>query len=99
LIVAEMRMIRWMCGYTRMDRIRSGVIRDIVKVVPIEDKMRETRLKWFSHVKTWGGDAPVRRCAKINIAEGKKGRGRPQKSLAEVIRGDLKLVGLTEDMA
>ena len=36
----EMRKIRWMCGYTRMDRIRNEVIRDLVKVAPIEDKMR-----------------------------------------------------------
>ena len=44
-MVAEMRMIRWMCGYTRMDRIRNEVSRDLVKVAPIEDKMRETRLR------------------------------------------------------
>jgi len=37
LMVAELRMIRWMCDYTRMDTIRNGVIRDVVKV---EDKMR-----------------------------------------------------------
>jgi len=30
----EMRMIKWMCGYTRMDRIRNEVIRDLVKVAP-----------------------------------------------------------------
>ena len=40
-----------MCGCTRMDRISNGVIRDLVKVVPIEDKLREIRLRWFGHVK------------------------------------------------
>jgi len=44
MMVAEMRMIRWMCGYTMIDRIRNGLIRDLVKVAPIENKMRETRL-------------------------------------------------------
>ena len=44
LMVAEMRMITWMCGYTRIDRIRNDVIRYLVKVAPIEDKMRESRL-------------------------------------------------------
>jgi len=43
-------------------------------------------------------DTPVRRCEIINIPEGKRGRGRPKKSLDEVIREDLKVVGLTEDL-
>ena len=44
-------------------------------------------------------DAPVRRCERINIPEGKRGRGRPKKSFDDVIREDLKFVGLTKDMA
>ena len=43
-------------------------------------------------------DAPVRRCEKINIPEGKRGRGRPKKSLDEVIKEDLRVVGLTDDL-
>jgi len=45
LMVAQMRMIRWMCGFTRLDRIRNGVIRSLVEVAPIEEKMRELRLR------------------------------------------------------
>ena len=99
LMVAEMRMIRWMCDYMRMDRIINRVIRDLVKVAPIGDKMREIRLKWFGHVKKSSVDAPVRSCERINIPEGKRDRGRLKKSLDEVIREDLKVVGLTEDLA
>jgi len=43
-------------------------------------------------------NAPVSRCEKINIPEGKRGKGRPKKSLDEVIREDLKVVGLMENM-
>ncbi|XP_055802220.1 uncharacterized protein LOC129871346 [Solanum dulcamara] len=39
--VAEMRMLRWMCGHTRMDRIRNEDIRDKVGVASVEDKMLE----------------------------------------------------------
>ena len=85
LTVVEMRMIRWMCGYTRIDRIRNRVIRDLVKVAPIGDKVRQIRLQWFGHVKR-SVDAPVRGCEMINIPEGKRERGRPKKSLDEVIR-------------
>ena len=41
----------------------------------------------------------MRRYERISIFEGKRGRGRPKKSLDEVIRKDLKVVGLTDDMA
>jgi len=99
LTVAEMRMLRWMSGYSRIGRIRNGVIRDSVEVAPIDDKLRESRFRWFGHVKRKSVDAPVRRCEGINISEGRRGRGRPNKSLDEVIREDLKVAGLSEDMA
>ena len=51
LMTAEMRMLRWMYGYTRMDRIRNRVITNIVKGAPIEDKTRETRLRFFGYMK------------------------------------------------
>jgi len=88
LVVAEIRMIRWMCGYMRMDRMSNELIKYLVKVTPIEDKMRETRLRWFGHVKRRSVDAPVRTCEGINIPNSKRGRGQPKKSLDEVIRED-----------
>ncbi|XP_070057152.1 uncharacterized protein [Nicotiana tomentosiformis] len=60
--VAEMRMLRWMCGHTRLNRIRNAIIRDKVSVSPIEDKMREARLRWFGHVRRKSTNAPVRSC-------------------------------------
>ena len=61
-MVAEMRMIRWMCGLTRLDRIRNEVTRSLVEVAPIEEKLRETRLRWFGHVKRRSVADPVRKC-------------------------------------
>jgi len=46
-----------MCGYARMNRISNGVIRELVKVAPIKDKLREIRLRWFGHVKRRSADA------------------------------------------
>ena len=74
-------MLRWICGKIRMDKIKNEVIRNLVGVAPIEDKMRENRLRWFGHVgrrPIEGKITPVRRVVKIDIEQGKKLRGRPK---------------------
>ncbi|KAL1465790.1 hypothetical protein WDU94_005331 [Cyamophila willieti] len=48
--VAEMRMLRWMCGLTRRDRVRNERIRETVKVGSLGKKVQESRLRWFGHV-------------------------------------------------
>ena len=45
--VAEMRMLRWMSGVTREDRIRNEYIRGSTKVVEISKKVQEVRLRWY----------------------------------------------------
>ena len=50
LDVAEMRMLRWMSGVTKLDRIRSERIRGTTKVGEISKKVQESRLKWYGHV-------------------------------------------------
>ena len=92
-------MIRWMCGYTRLDRIRNVVIRERVGVTPLEEKLRETRLRRFGHVKRRSVSAPMRRCEAIHLLDCRRGRGRPKMSWDGVIRRDMKSLGLTEDMA
>jgi len=79
MMVAKVRMIRWMCNYTRMDKIRNEVIREKVRVAPLEHKMRETRLRWFEHVKRRSEDASVRRCERMTLTDCRRGRGRPKK--------------------
>jgi len=43
--VVQMRMLRWICGHTRLDKIRNKVIGDKIGVASIEDKIREARLR------------------------------------------------------
>jgi len=42
--VAEMRMLKWMSGVTREDRIRNEYVRGSIGVASIVAKMRENRL-------------------------------------------------------
>ncbi|VFQ71359.1 unnamed protein product [Cuscuta campestris] len=73
LHAAEMRMLRWMCGKTRLDRISNEVIRRQVGMAPVEDKLWEARLRWFGHVRRRNADAPVRRCERITVIGGSRG--------------------------
>ena len=50
LEVAEIRMLRWMCGVTKLDKIRNERIRGTTKVGEITYKIQERRLKWYGHV-------------------------------------------------
>ncbi|KAF3667332.1 putative multiprotein-bridging factor 1b-like [Capsicum annuum] len=73
LKVAEMRMLHWMCGLTREDRVRNEIIRETVGVTSVEDKMREGMLRWFGHVMS-----PVRTCERLALDGFKRSRGRPK---------------------
>ena len=50
LDVAEMMMLRWMSGVTKLDRIRNERIRGTTQVGEISKKMQESKLKWYGHV-------------------------------------------------
>jgi hypothetical protein len=96
--VAEMRMLRWMSGVTREDRIRNEYVRGSIGVAPIGDKMRENRLRWFGHVMRREESEAVRMVMNMNV-EGKRERGRPKKKWLDVIKCDMKSAGVcTEDV-
>jgi hypothetical protein len=74
--VAVMRMLRWISGVSREDRIRNKYVRRSIGVESIVDKMRENRLIWFGYVVRREEKNAVRVVLKMN-GEGKRGRGRP----------------------
>jgi len=80
-----MKMIRWICGHTRLDKIRNKVIRGKVRVASIEEKMREVRLRWFGHLRRRPRDTPVRRCETIKCLDYRGSRGKLKKSWSKVI--------------
>ena len=45
-----MQMLQWMCGVTKLDKIRNERIRGTTKVGGITKKVQERRLKWYGHV-------------------------------------------------
>ena len=58
--VAEIKMLRWVLGVTRRDKVRNRHIRGTAKMAKLGDKMRGLRLRWFGHMR-WRGKGYVRR--------------------------------------
>ena len=83
--VTEMNMLRWMSGYTRRDRIRNEHIRERVEVAQISEKMAEYRLRWYEHVQRREVDEPVRIVEQMVRDPYIRNRGRPKRTLDEVI--------------
>ena len=64
-----------MCSYARMDKIRNECIREKMGVVSNDEKMRESQLRQFGHIRRILVDALVKRCEnrEINQLGGKWG--------------------------
>jgi hypothetical protein len=71
-----MRMLRWICGHTRMDRVRNNDRRDHLGVAPIEEKLVQHQLRRFGYVQRRPSEAPVH-CGVLSQANNmRRGRGR-----------------------
>ena len=88
LDVAEMRMLRWMSGVTRLDRIRNNGIRGTTKLGEISKKVQESRLKWYGHVLRREDEYVGKRVMAMEVP-GKRRRGRPKRRWLDSIRNDL----------
>ncbi|GAV69192.1 hypothetical protein CFOL_v3_12693, partial [Cephalotus follicularis] len=99
LTVTEIKMLRWMCGNTRKNRIRNNYIRNKIGVVSIEDKLREKRLMSFGHIERRPLNVPVRKYDKFQVDKYKKEGGKFKTTWVKIIKKDLLSNKLTMDMA
>lgn len=68
-----------MSGNTLENIIRNENIRGKLELAPIEDKIRETRLRWFTHVERRSRDVIVSKSDSLEVIGTLKGRGRLKK--------------------
>ncbi|KAK3529386.1 hypothetical protein QTP70_029773 [Hemibagrus guttatus] len=80
LEVAELKMLRFSLGVTRLDRIRNEYIRGTAHVGRLGDKVREARLRWFGHVQRRESEYIGRRMLDMELP-GRRQRGRPKRRL------------------
>jgi hypothetical protein len=74
LSVAEMHMVRWICGHTRRDQVRNDDICERLGVAPVEEKLVQHRLRWFGHIQRRPAEAQI--CNVIIRRTGNEKRGR-----------------------
>ncbi|KAK3572941.1 hypothetical protein QTP86_010545 [Hemibagrus guttatus] len=98
LEVAELKMLRFSLGVTRLDRIRNEYIRGTAHVGRLGDKVREARLRWFGHVQRRESEYIGRRMLDMELP-GRRQRGRPKRRYMDVINEDMKLVGASVEDA
>jgi hypothetical protein len=97
--VAEMRMLRWICGHTRKNRIINDDIRDKIWVAPIQEKLVQHRLRWFGHIQRSPSEASVRSGILSRPENTRRGRGRPRLTWDEAIKRDLKECNISKELA
>ena len=68
LAVAELKMLRFSLGVTRMDKIKNEFIRGTAQVRQIGDKVREARLRWYGHMQRWKAEYIGKRMVVLGAA-------------------------------
>jgi hypothetical protein len=98
LEVAELRMLRFAMGVTRMDKIRNEYIRGSAGLEKIGKKLREGRLRWYGHVLRRNEEYVGKRVLNMGLP-GTRRRGRPKRRFMDVVREDMRELGVTEEDA
>ena len=75
---------------TKKDRKRNTFICEQLGIASIDDKMRETCLRWYKHVPIRPPGTMVKRGEMINVSGIRWGRGMLKKTLLETINKDFK---------
>ena len=93
--VAEMKILRFVMGVTRKNKIRNKYIRSTVKVERFGMKMSEGRLRWYGHVMKRDQEYVGRKMIEMELPEKKK-RGRPKRRFLKLVKEDMGEVGAKE---
>ena len=95
--VAKMKMLRFVMGVTRKDKITNDYIRGTVKVERSGMKMREGKLRWYGHVMRRDQEYVRRRVMEMELP-GKRKRGRPKRRVFDIVKEDMGKVGARETL-
>jgi len=78
LEAAEMRFLRSVTGYTRLDKIRSEAIRKELQISGIQDVRLKYKLNWINHLERMDNTRLPKQALNYK-PRGRRDRGRPRK--------------------
>ena len=86
LEAAEMRFLRSVKGYTRLDRIRSEVVRKELEISGIQDVRSKHKQNWINHLERMENTRLPKHALNYK-PRGRRDRGRPRKGWQSVDTG------------
>ena len=89
LEVTELKMLRFLLGVTRLDRIRNEHIRGTAHVRRFGDKAREARLRRDE-------EYVGRKMLEMDLP-GRRRRGRPKRRFMDAVKEDMQMMGAVEE--
>ena len=93
LDVMEMKMLRWMSGVTRRDKVNNEHIRGSVKVIEFFRRVQEARLRWYGHLKQRNKGHMAREAMTMELP-GNRIRVRPKTRWKDRVVADMAEKGL-----
>ena len=91
--VSEMKMLRWMSGVTRRDKVKNEYIQGTVKVTKASKKVQEARLRWYGHLERREEGHVAREVMDMEVL-GTRRRGTPKTRWKDCINSDMREKGL-----
>ena len=91
-------MLSYMAGVSLSDRVASSEVASRCGVKPLLQVLRESRLRWFGHVRRRRGAGELEEVMEMEVT-GTRHRGRPNKVSMRIIEKDLSELNLTQDDA
>ena len=84
ITAANMRVLRFVNGVSRRDRVRNPDIYEEFKIKPIIETIQTDQLRWFGHVMRRDEKTRAKKVLHLKV-KGKRPRGRPRTSWLKYI--------------
>ena len=96
LEAAEMQFLRSVKGYTRLDKIRSEVMRKELEIPGVQDVKSKYKQNWINHIERMDNTRLPKHALKFK-PRGRRDRGRPVKRWQRVDAGTVQTTSSMEE--